>query len=298
MIDLLVPNTQIHAVIISWENQETNAQKIALSIQNLVSTISVVYSHSNDSIQEGVGNWIKTPNSFFYGKKFSKALELHNDGHLLIIHADAEATNWPKLISRCQAAFAIHPQLGVWAPRHTGTPWQWDNVCLGDPYSQELQAVAQTDGIVVAYAEPVIKRLKQLSYERNHYGWGIDWAAVCFSYCNNLSVLMDPALLIDHTLSSQDQYSDDASSQMKEFFEQLTSQEKIMQSLLENHISLKKVGYELRDIALAKKQILEQESLQLHAHIEALHQSNSWRLTRPFRAFTSRLRKLKSYITT
>ncbi len=293
MVDLILPKNQIHAVIISWENQETNAQKIALNIEGLVSTLTIIYSHSNESIQVGPGNWIKTPNSFFYGKKFSKALQLHDEGHLLIIHADALATDWPKLISRCQAAFAIHPQLGVWAPRHTGTPWQWDNVCLGDLFSRELQAVAQTDGIVVAYAEPVIRRLKQLSYERNHYGWGIDWAAVSFSYCNHLSVLMDPTLLIEHPFSSQDQYSADASSQMKEFFEQLTTQEKIMQSVLENHISLKKVGLEIRDVALTQKQFLEQESLRLRAYIDALHQSNSWRLTRPLRALKSLLGRLK-----
>ena len=294
MSNQLIPEKQIHAVIISWENQEDNAQKIALSIEGLVSTLTIIYSHSNESLQLGPGNWVKTPNVFFYGKKFSEALKLHDDGILLIIHADAQASDWLKLISRCQEAFATHPQLGVWAPRHTGTPWQWDKVCLGDPDSQELQAVAQTDGIVVAYAETVVKRLKQLSYERNHYGWGIDWAAVSFSYCNNLSVLMDPALLINHPLSSQDEYSEDASSQMHEFFEQFTSQEKVMQSLLENHISLKKVGYEVRDIALKQKQFLEQESLQLQAYIKALHQSNSWRLTKPLRVLTSRLRKLKS----
>ena len=293
MVDLILPMNQIHAVIISWENQETNAQKIALSIEGLVSTLTVIYSHSNESIQVGPGNWIRTPNSFFYGKKFSKALQLHDEGHLLIIHADAHATDWPKLIKRCQSAFAIYPQLGVWAPRHTDTPWQWDNVCLGDLFSQELQAVAQTDGIVVAYAEPVIKRLKHLSYERNHYGWGIDWAAVSFSYCNNLSVLMDPALLVDHPFTSQDQYSEDASSQMQEFFEQLTTRERIMQSLLENHISLKKVGLEIRDVALTQKHVLEQESLRLQAHIDALHQSSSWRLTRPLRALKALLGTLK-----
>lgn len=294
MDDQILPKDQIHAFIISWENQEANAQKIALSIEGLVSNLTIIYSHSNESTQVGPGNWVKTPNSFFYGKKFSKALQLHDEGVLLIIHADAQATDWPKLISRCQAAFASHPQLGVWAPRHTATPWQWDNVCLGDLFSQELQAVAQTDGIVVAYAEPVIKRLKQLSYERNHYGWGIDWAAVSFSYCNNLSVLMDPGLLIDHPFTSQDQYSDDASNQMKEFFEQLTTQERIMQSLLENHISLKKVGLEIKDVALTQTQYLEQESLRLHAYIDALQRSNSWRLTRPLRALKSLLGRLKS----
>lgn len=286
-------NSQIHVVIISWENQEKNALKIALSIENLVSSLTVIYSHPNESIQVGPGNWIKTPNSFFYGKKFFKALQLHGDGQLLLIHADAHTDDWPKLISRCQAAFSSHPQLGIWAPRHTNTPWQWNNVCIGDRNSQEVQAVAQTDGIVVAYAQSVIKRLKQLSYERNHYGWGIDWVAVSFCYCNNLSVLMDPTLLIDHPLSSQEQYSEEASSQMQEFFEQLTSQEKIMQNLLENHISLIKVGLEIREDALTKKEVAEAESLQLRAYIEALQQSNSWRLTRPLRAFTSLLHRLK-----
>jgi hypothetical protein len=80
---------------------------------------------------------------------------------------------------------------------------------------------------------------------------------------------------------------------MKEFFEQLTTQEKIMQSVLENHISLKKVGLEIRDVALTQKQFLEQESLRLRAYIDALHQSNSWRLTRPLRALKSLLGRLK-----
>jgi len=228
---------KIHCVIISWEGYFEKASKIAEDVYLHVDTLSVIFSNKNNINEKGHGNWIQVPNEFFYGKKFSVALNLIKvDEILLLIQADAICHNWKKIILQCSDTIKSNSFIGVWAPQVNVTSWTRKRVRIETDTSANCDFVTQTDGIVFAYSAPILRRLKELDYSQNNLGWGIDWIAICFSYCNNLLVLRDNNVFIKH-IANTGYSTEDAASQMNAFFKQMKTQEVIMYNLLNSYSS-------------------------------------------------------------
>jgi len=221
----------IHAFIICWPGKEENARHIANEIQHSVDRLTVIYSNRTAKTEAGAGHWVKVSDDWYYGKKFMHSLQLNTGNIMLQIQADAVSGNWKEVVNRCKAAHTDSPNVGVWAPDFDYTAWRTEKVMILENGDGKIAHVAQTDGIVWSVSEPVIRRLKEFDYDANNIGWGIDWAAITYSLANNLLVVRDTSVVIDHPRSRG--YSAElGDQQMSLFLEQLTVQEEIQRRLL------------------------------------------------------------------
>jgi hypothetical protein len=236
----------VHAFIISWDGMHEKASSIANEIFNLVKNITVIYSNNKNSKEFGVGNWVRVDNEKFYGPKFKKCLDLYNNGIFLLIHADADCSDWKGLIRQCEKMNAIN-EVGVWAPNTYYTGWATNFVEVVKENQANISFVMQTDGIVFSLSKCVIERMRKFNYDDNNLGWGIDWAAISFSYCNNKIVIRDHNVFVAHQQGAGYDKSK-ALAQMQIFLDQLTVQEKIMYKLLYNHFNFQKYVKGSKDV--------------------------------------------------
>jgi hypothetical protein len=229
---------RVHAFIISWTGQEENARRIAEAIASHVDELTVVYSNHAGQGERGAGDWHRVDDAWFYGKKFAACLKLHRSGVMLQIQADVVFDDWPRVVARCRHAHRTVPDLGVWAPYFDNTPWRQEIVLISALSDASLSVVANTDGLVWALSEPVADRMRELDYDGNNLGWGIDWAAICFALANRRMVVRDTSLVLTHPPGTG--YSrEEASAQMSAFLQQLPWPEKIQLQLLDSHVALK-----------------------------------------------------------
>ena len=228
---------KIHCVIISWQGFYNNTVLIAEQVVNSVDDLTIVYSNQMESEEYGPGTWIRTPNDWFYGRKFKKALDcIRDDEVLLLIQADVSYRDWPELIDRCRDVMENINHVGVWAPDITETSWTEKRVYVAGVKELKIEFVAQTDGIVFCYSQDIIRRLKELNYENNNLGWGIDWAAICYSLINNKLVIRDASIVVNHKAGSG-YLINEAANQMRGFLTQLTPQEVVMYKILDAYTS-------------------------------------------------------------
>ena len=217
---------------------EENARHIARAIEHKVDHLSVVYSNKAGTTETGAGHWVKVPDDWFYGRKFSECLRLHSGTIMLQIQADAASDSWHEVIDRCRQAYSLYDDLGVWAPDIDFTPWDMDRVKIARIPGTSFAAVLQTDGIVWSLSEPVIERMRRFDYEQNNLGWGIDWAAICYAFTHDLLVLRDTSICVTHPQgTSYDKPI--ASKQQTAFLSQMTLQEKIMYDAVRLSIAFK-----------------------------------------------------------
>ena len=228
---------KIHCVIISWNGFYEKSRLISNEVCKYVEDLTIIYSNNLEEDEHGPGNWIKTPNEWFYGRKFSKALEsIKEDETLLLIQADASYQDWPQLVARCRSIMMQIDNVGVWAPDISETSWTKNRVFVGESVDLKIEFVAQTDGIVFSFSKDVVRRLKKLDYQKNNLGWGIDWAAICYSYVNNKLVLRDSSIKVNHVAGSGYMLNE-AANQMNHFLSQMTPQEKVAYKLLDSFTS-------------------------------------------------------------
>ena len=236
----------LHIVIVSWAGRHASARAIAAAVAAEADRLTVVYSHPEGQAPTGAGDWVLLPDDQFFGPKFAAALDRTAPGEaMLLIHADTGFDDWPLLVRRCRAAFAAVPDLALWAPDFTFTPWATDLVTL--PSGQigpdaALVPVVQTDGIITAFCPATLDRLRQFDCAANNLGWGIDWAALAHAYASGRLVLRDTAVRVTHE-KGRGYGSKNARSQMLAFFAPLTMAERNQIALLH--------GYFLRRRAMA-----------------------------------------------
>jgi len=227
---------KIGAFIICWTGKEENAKIIANEIINLVDELYIIYSNKDNNIISGSGVWVKVPDDWFFGSKFRETLLISTSNSILHIHADTYSENWPNIINNFKNALKLFPNLGIWTPEIKTTTWNTSAVSITSISETNYVFVAQTDCLVWGITSEVINRLKTLNYDSNKYGWGIDFAAVAFSYVNNLLVIRDTSIKIIHHKGTG--YSEsEANVQMIQFLEQLTMQEKVMAELLNRYVN-------------------------------------------------------------
>ena len=227
----------IHAVIISWKGKHDQARRIALALENVAGLrLTVVASHPEPEMDTSPGAWQFLPDAQFFGPKFAAALAAtRTEEILLLIHADTDFADWPRLVARCGQAFDSVADLALWAPDFTWTPYPLAVARLPGAVAQgedgALIPVVQTDGIVLALAPETQARLRALDCASNNLGWGIDWAALAWAYANGRPVLRDSALCVTHH-RSRSYGSGDAAEQMRRFFEGLSDAERAQITLL------------------------------------------------------------------
>jgi hypothetical protein len=222
--------TRLHVNILAWVGHEQKARVIEEAVRPHADQVSVVYSVPDNS-PDIPDTWTTVDYECFFGCKFKKALDLHDSGVMLQIQADADVNDWGHLISRCRDAFDTIPDLGVWGPDVDYTMFTTDKVFISDfDPGNSLISVRQTDGIVWAMSEKVIGRMRQADYSGNRLGWGIDSMAIAFAHANNMLVLRDTSLLVDHP-QGKGYGQEEATEQLTWFLEQMTAQEKIQMKI-------------------------------------------------------------------
>ena len=197
---------RLDVFVISWQGHDDKARHIAGSIAAGQPAdgglrLSVIYSNAAEAPQSGAGRWLQLPNACYFGAKFALALREFDADVLLLIQADAACDDWPALVERCRQRFAQRPKLAMWAPRIDYTPWTPARVDIRPEPLAGLTHVAHTDGIVLAYAKPLVQRLQRLDYRDNNIGWGMDWIGICHAYSRGLEVLREDALRVLHPRS-------------------------------------------------------------------------------------------------
>jgi len=212
----------IHAIIISWDGHFEKALAIAEALEGSVERLSVIYSNAADTAETGPGAWVQVPQSWYFGRKFRKSLDLVAQGEVMLqIQADAHSDDWPDLVAHCAQAFAQHPGIGIWSPDITVTPWPSEVVGCGMLGDTRLELVRQTDGIVWALHPDLLSSLATLDYSRNNLGWGIDWVALHKTLSLDRIAVRDLACHVVHP-ESRGYHSGAAAQHMKNFLAQLS----------------------------------------------------------------------------
>ena len=225
---------RVHAVIIGWEDKNDRARAIAALLEPVVSKLTVVYSNAAETDLTGPGDWLRVPNADFFGRKFYRAIEAFDGDIFLLVHADTDYADWPALVRRCTHCFTALPQLGVWSPDFTYTPYPTIDVALLPLPLEGLVTVAQTDGIVFALSAPVVDRMAQLEEKGNNLGWGIDRAAAACARTTGRLVVRDQTLLVRHDIS-RGYMGEAAGEQMWAYLAQLTLAERDMLLMSQSH---------------------------------------------------------------
>ncbi len=224
----------LDVVIISWQGQHENAAHIAHSLSDAPDLrVFVIYSNAAEAPETGAGEWIQVPNAHFFGWKFQRALDCVRADALamVIIQADACAADWTGLLARCHERFKGMPNLGLWAPHIAYTPWIPQRVDIAPVAGTDLMQVAQTDGIVLGLASPVVERLRQLDYGDNNLGWGIDSVAIAFSFAHGLMVVRDDGCRVQHPKSRGYDWRL-AVAQWRQFLLQMTEAERCIYAFM------------------------------------------------------------------
>lgn len=221
----------IDAFIISWTGKEENARKIAAEVVDKVDRLFVIYSNATNTPTDGAGEWVQVPDAWFYGKKFEACLQRFSGDLMLQIQADASCDDWGRLIERCRTYFRERERLAVWAPEVDFTPWPLSRTTIIDA-APHLHRVTQTDGIVWVLSQNVCQRLRQFDYDSNHFGWGMDWAAICYAYANGYEVLVDSSIKIDHP-KTRGYEGNSAREQMHLFLSAMTLEERMFFNLFD-----------------------------------------------------------------
>ena len=225
-----VPTVEV--VVISWQGMGDSSRRIAAQVDRIPSvSVRIIYSNAAGAPEQGPGLWQQVSNTKYFGLKFAAALAGCDSDVLLIIQADALFADWSQIVERCQARFGQRPQLGLWAPRIDYTPWTPERVDIRSLGDQGLTAVAQTDGVVLAFSRAAMERLRQLDFGCNNLGWGIDWIAICHCYVHGLEVLREDDQTIMHPPSRGYGWRD-AVLQSRNFMHQMNDQEHAMFQIL------------------------------------------------------------------
>jgi hypothetical protein len=215
---------EIHAAIISWDGYGDAARQIAGAVAPCVTSLRVIYSNRAEAQETGPGDWIAVANTDFFGAKFHRAIEAHEAGIFLLLHADTAFSDWPSLVDRCRNVFGRHADLAIWSPDFTHTAFPNSRVKLADGPEPGLISVGFPDAIVLAIREDVVRWLKELDYSENNIGWGIAWAAMAYATTRNLLVCRDTNLVVEHEVS-RGYDATDATRQRDHFLSQLSVRE-------------------------------------------------------------------------
>lgn len=227
----------MNVFIISWEKHHGKAISIAEKIAKNCKKLSVVYSDPDETINlRGAAKFIKRPNNLFWEDKFKTCLDETGDEGILIIHADCECDNWERLVDECDKSTKLFANIGVWAPQINGTYFDLINSGIAKIPNSKLVLSALTDGIIFYLSPEVVKRMKTAEYGENIFGWGIDLLACSYAHIQNLLVVIDTSIIINHPFSKRGYDSSHAKHLEQKFLKQFSWRERIQCELLTSYV--------------------------------------------------------------
>lgn len=211
--------------VISWHGQHDRAATIANAIHRDGGDVRIVFSDPDlVRVLDSDCPAIRRPDHLFWGDKFRACLNHCDSDTMLVIQADCECDDWPALVQRCSRVFTAVPQCAVWAPHIDGTPYASDGATFARLTNDGVWAAAQTDGIVLGLARPVLDRLRRAHLDDNLYGWGIDQMAVAAAYAGGWTAVIDLSQRVVHP-ASRGYPTDVAHAQWQAFLLQLSPAE-------------------------------------------------------------------------
>lgn len=227
--------------IISWHGQHERAVHIAKQVLQTNTQVVIVYSDPDPTfILDAPCQVIRRSNELFWEDKFKASLDATDDD-LLVIHADCHCEDWIRLVNRCQDSASHIKNLGVWAPKIEGTYWDLTITKIVTIRNSDFVIAAMSDGIVFYLSPPVIKRMKQINYGNNIFGWGIDALFCASAFANKKLVLIDTAVHVFHPKEKRGYNSNQAKSLEKEFTKQFSLSELIQYELITNFVEFNKL---------------------------------------------------------
>lgn len=227
----------IHIFIISWRGQHEQAATIATSLHGSADKLTIIYSDPDgEPASLETFSLVRRSDTLYWADKFQACLEnCADDEVMLVIHADCRCDDWPRLIARCRSAFEHFAEVGVWAPRITGTPWRLERTRIKRISDSDYSVVAHTDGLVFALNPALYARMRQADYSGNIYGLGIDWLFLCAAYARGMTALIDEAVVVRHPVT-RGYSTKQAREQKRAFLKRMTSEELKAYSRLKTHM--------------------------------------------------------------
>ena len=225
----------VHVFIISWPGHHENAMAIARQLIAHSSLVSVVYSDLDPNfnfVPEANVEFIKRPNTLYFGDKFKACLDHCKANHILLIHADCEYKDWVSLLKGYEHTITHYPDMAVWCPEIDETPWTQAKTGIGSIDGTPLEVLAMFDAIVFGLNTDIIERMRRVNYEENIYGWGIDWMIAAHVRTLNHLIIMDKSFRVHHK-GGANYDMHEARLQMQTFLNQLTKQERLNFLILE-----------------------------------------------------------------
>ena len=232
----------LHVVIASWPGQEHNAQHIESQVSPHVRRVSVVHSLTGPSEFVIPDHWVVMGEEAYYGAKFAKSLELHDTGVMLQIQADAAATNWQALVTRCFWAHNQIPQLGIWTPEIRWSSLNLKRAHIRPSGVRGLSEIRFTDGIVWSLSQDVLERLMKLDYSENWLGWGIELSAAAYCQSHGRRVVHDATIRVKHPQGTSYPI-DHAAAQQRVFMTQLETHEQELARRLTQEYHEERAGF-------------------------------------------------------
>lgn len=185
--------------VVSWRGQHDRAVVIANAIRHDGGDVRIISSDPDlRRLLDADCPVVRRPNHLFWADKFTACLERCDTNAMLLIQADSYCDDWPDLVRRCRRVLTAVHQSAVWAPYIDGTPYGSDVATFGRVTGDGAWAAAQTDGIVLGLARPVLDRLRQARLDGNLYGWGIDQVAVAAVYADGRMAAIDLSRRVVH----------------------------------------------------------------------------------------------------
>lgn len=223
--------------IISWAGHHENASRITEQVLKTTNQVAVVYSDQNQEFIPNVScKLIRRSNELFWEDKFKACLDATCDDGMLVIHADCNCENWAWLVKRCHDAVLNFKDIGVWAPKIDGTHWNLSVSAIIKINNTDLVLSTMTDGIVFYLSPQIIRRMKQVNYGNNKFGWGIDGLFCANSFVNNKLVVIDSAVNVYHPSGKTCYDTRTASLLEREFLKQFSLSERLQYELLRTHV--------------------------------------------------------------
>jgi hypothetical protein len=223
--------------IISWAGQHDNACFIADQIAKKHQNVAIVYSNPDPNfILTAPCQLIRRPNELFWADKFKACLDAVGQEGMLVIHADCHCTDWSQLVDRCKQVVERVDALGVWAPQIDGTYFHVNVTQMAKLKKNNLVLSALTDGIVFYLAPAIVDRMRQVDYETNQLGWGIDFLFCSYAHCIQKWVAIDLMIQVTHPKGVTGYDNQEARRQLDGFLNQFTLNERLQHQLLTTYV--------------------------------------------------------------
>lgn len=230
--------------IISWAGRHEDALSICQSVLHGADDVSIVYSDPDPGlVLNAACKLIQRPNDLFWEDKLKACLDACGNKAMLVIHADCKCDDWALLVESYKKASFKLGDMGVWAPRIHGTPFDLAYSKISKIKNSNLNIAALTDAIVFALSPEIVSRMRMVRYGSNPMGWGTAGLFCAAAHVMNKLVVIDETVDVQHPQGTG--YDTDlAIAGMQKFMSEFSNRECIEFMLLKSHVELNRLKFQ------------------------------------------------------